>query len=247
MNNSRHRFLTIVLSLCLAAFSSIQLQAQIKAETYFSQDEMPNLLKFLPAPPDTLSEAFAHDVNRYFWGKTMRQDSVRGPIAAADADWTVDYLCRIFSVPFGLTISPEDTPEIYKLFYNSLTTASLIGVAPKAFYNRKRPFDRFKEPSLVPKDDAALSRNGSYPSGHTILGWSAALLLMEINPEQADTILARGYMYGESRVIVGAHWQSDVDAGRLAATAAVAKLHTSPAFLKQLDKAKAEFKRLNKH
>ena len=39
--------------------------------------------------------------------------------------------------------------------------------------------------------------------------------------------MARGYMYGESRVIVGAHWQSDVDAGRLVASVAYAKLHTS--------------------
>ena len=55
----------------------------------------------------------------------------------------------------------------------------------------------------------------------------SALLLSEINPDRADTIMARGYMYGESRVIVGAHWQSDVDAGRLVASVAYAKLHTS--------------------
>jgi acid phosphatase (class A) len=122
----------------------------------------------------------------------------------------------------------------------------LVGRKAKAFYNRKRPFDRFKEPSLYPKDDEALSKNGSYPSGHTIRGWSTVLLLSEINPERADTLLARGYMYGESRVIVGAHWQSDVDAGRLAATAAYMKLHTSDAFLEQLKKAKAEFRKKTK-
>ena len=38
--------------------------------------------------------------------------------------------------------------------------------------------------------------------------------------------------------------QSDVDAGRLLASACFARLHTSKAYLKQLRKAQREFKRL---
>ena len=85
----------------------------------------------------------------------------------------------------------------------------------------------------------------SFPSGHTILGWSAALLLSEINPDRAEAIVNRGYLYGESRVIVGAHWQSDVNAGYLYASVAYAKLHTSDRFLKQMEKARKEFKKLS--
>lgn len=237
--------LIVLVGFC-TLFSSLYLYAQDKSDTYFTQEEMPNLLKFLPPPPDTLSEAFSHDIMQYFWGKTMRQDPIRSAIAVRDADWTTDNICKEFSIPFGLTISPENTPEIYKLLVKSLNTADLIGVMPKAHYMRKRPFARFHEPSLAPWDDEHLSHNGSYPSGHTIRGWSTALILAEINPSNADTILARGYMYGESRVIVGAHWQSDVDAGRLAATAAVTKLHTSQEFMEQLTKAKKEFAILTK-
>ena len=97
---------------------------------------------------------------------------------------------------------------------------------------------------LFHNEEEGLINNGSYPSGHTIRGWSAAMLLAELNPTAADTILARGMMYGDSRVIVGAHWQSDVDAGRLAGSAAVVALHTCPEFMEQLEKARAEFKRL---
>ena len=103
----------------------------------------------------------------------------------------------------------------------------------------------FHEPSLKPEDDAPLSKNGSFPSGHTILGWSAALLLSEINPDRADQLVNRGYIYGESRVIAGAHWQSDVNAGYLYASVAYAKLHTSDRFLKQMAKARKEFARLS--
>ena len=234
---------TIALLLLSVAYT---LRAQDTPQTYFTIEEMPDMLRFLPAPPDTLSPAFAYDITQYFWGKQQRLDPQRSKIAREDADWTTDYLCRIFSIPFGMTISPDNLPETYALLQQAIATTDLIGVRPKAHYMRKRPFARFHEPSLAPWDDEELSHNGSYPSGHTIRGWSAALILAEINPDQADLILSRGYTYGESRVIVGAHWQSDVDAGRLAATAAVTKLHTSPAFIKQLDKAKAEVKKKKK-
>ena len=98
---------------------------------------------------------------------------------------------------------------------------------------------------LACRDEEELRYNGSYPSGHTIEGWSAALVLMELNPERADTILARGYMYGESRVIAGYHWQSDVDAGRLAASAAIARLHADKRFQRLMRKARREYRRLS--
>lgn len=111
---------------------------------------------------------------------------------------------------------------------------------------RPRPFMVMNEPTITPDDEVYLRKNGSYPSGHTILGWSTALILSSINPERADTILARGLMYGESRVIVGAHWQSDVNAGYVAAAAAYAKLQTSPRFMEQLAKARKEFEAIYK-
>ena len=49
-----------------------------------------------------------------------------------------------------------------------------------------------------------------------------------------------GYDFGQSRVICGVHWQSDVDAGRLIGAAVVARLHADPVFRVQLDEAKRE-------
>ena len=69
----------------------------------------------------------------------------------------------------------------------------------------------------------------------------AALILAEINPAKADEIIVRAMQYGESRVIAGAHWQSDVDMTRIAAAIAYSRLHTLPAFLSQLELAKKEF------
>ena len=170
-------------------------------------------------------------------------DTARLAIAVRDAVWSIETICREFSVPFGMTISKEKTPEIYKLLSLALVTSDQAGKLPKNHYRRTRPYVFFDEHTIYPNDEGWLRTNGSYPSGHTILGWSAALLLTEINPDAADTIMARGYIYGQSRVIAGYHWQSDVDAGRLVASAAIARLHADKRFQKQMKKAKKEFER----
>ena len=215
-----------------------------KVDAYFTTSEMPDLVKWLPAPPDTNSVQFINDISRYYWGKEQRLDPVRADIAIRDAEYSLSRIIKEFSEPFGMEISQEGTPEIYKVLQEGTATCDSICTNPKKYYMRTRPFVLLNEGTLTPSSEASLSRSGSYPSGHTILGWSAALLLMEINPARADTLLARGMMFGESRVIVGAHWQSDVDAGYLAASVAYAKLHTSERFLEQMRRARAEFLRL---
>jgi acid phosphatase (class A) len=111
---------------------------------------------------------------------------------------------------------------------------------------RKRPYMRFNEPTLVPEDEEALRTNGSYPSGHTLLGWGMALILAEINPDAQDTILSMGYEWGQSRVIAGFHWQSDVDASRMLTAAVIARLHTSEAFLEDMRRAREEWAKIKK-
>lgn len=232
------KLISIVALLCACAWVS---RAQ---ETYFSIDEMPDLVKCLPAPPDTTSIDFAHDVMRYMWGKTMRQDAERAAVAERDAIWDLDTLAAIFSEPFGLEISKEETPEIYKAFFNGITTIELIRIRPKAHFMRKRPFERMGEHMYTVWEEESLRGEGSYPSGHTIRGWSAALILSEINPAAANELFKRGWDYGESRVIVGAHWQSDVDASRPAASIGYSLLQTAPAYREQVARAREEFVRI---
>ena len=45
-------------------------------------------------------------------------------------------------------------------------------------------------------------------------------------------------------MIAGAHWQSDVDVSRVAASIAYSRLQTSPAFRAQMAQAQEEFRRL---
>ena len=242
----------IILFLLVAGCFTAQAQtpAQAKAQafaenqdTYFTIDQMPDLVKCLPAPPDTADPAFANDVMRYQWGKTMRSDAKIAARADRDAIWVLDTLVAVFSEPFGLKITPKETPAIYKALTKGIYTGQLIRVRPKAHFHRQRPFEYFKEHVLNPWEEEELRGEGSYPSGHTIRGWLAALILSEINPAAANALYARAWDYGVSRVISGAHWQSDVDASRPAASISYSLLQTSPEFRRQMDKAKKEFAR----
>ncbi len=142
----------------------------------------------------------------------------------------------------AVLVTKAGTPELYTLLQDVGATCDNISDRAKQEYKRTRPFVYYNQQTLVPEQEESHINNGSYPSGHTVLGWTMALLLSDINPAVADQLLARGFEYGQSRVIAGYHWQSDVDAGRLGASVLYAKLQGNERFREQLEKAKQEFK-----
>ena len=62
--------------------------------TYFTTEEMPDLIQCLPAPPDSTSEAFSYDILRYMWGKLQRFDTERADMARRDAVWSYEAECN---------------------------------------------------------------------------------------------------------------------------------------------------------
>ncbi len=233
--------------LCLLTliFLCASLSAQNEIVPYIPASELPDIVACVPAPPADPSPEFDHDVLRYMWGKQQRRDSARLQMAVRDAIWNLDTTLAILSEPFGMTISAQGTPEIYEVITRGVRTIEDIRYRPKAHYFRIRPFAYFQEPSIFPQDDEWLATEGSYPSGHTIRAWACALLLAEINPDAAAAIFTRAWASGESRVISGCHWQSDVDASRPVASIGYARLQTSGEFRKQMEKAQKEFRKLS--
>lgn len=233
----KHSRLTII-ALSLALLMPLASLGQQRG-AYVGVNLMPNGVIYLPAPPDTLDVMFGRDLYLYHWGKSVRATE-RGDTAVNDANSSLTNLMDIYSTPFGLTLSQKNTPAIFTLLTNALATTAHGTTKCKQRYLRMRPCVRFHEEPYSGES----FKETSYPSGHTVKGWSMALLLLEINPSAQDAILKRGYEYGQSRVIVGAHWQSDVDAARVVASACVARLHSIPKFLEELAAAKAEYQRL---
>lgn len=211
---------------------------------YLTAEEVPNAVYWLPAPPAPGSTQFKYDLSQYEWGKQQRLDSARARKAINEAVYEVDDMIAQFCGAFGMEISAEKTPAIHKVVKRAVETIRLSATKPKATYMRTRPYAYFDEPTLVPEEEEELRTNGSYPSGHTVRGWGMAMLLCEINPAAQDELYKLGYEWGQSRVIAGYHWQSDVDASRMLAAATYARLHTDPDFLRDMRKARREFRRL---
>jgi len=207
---------------------------------YLGREELPNSLVLVPPAPTPGSAAYALDE------EVSRQDlalmgSPRWDLAKLDADLTFPGAAGTFSCAIGVPISEAETPHLYMLLRRSLTDAGLSTSAAKAQYKRSRPFVENQQSTCTPDQEARLTKDGSYPSGHATAGWAWALILTEIAPARADAVLTRGRAYGESRLICNAHWQSDVAEGRLMGASTVARLHADAAFRDDLEAAKTEY------
>lgn len=237
-----------IFSLAVAFMMAISnLQAQDKSvNPYIPLDQLPNLINIMPAPPAFDSPEFANDIVRYGWGKIQRQNPERVATAIADAEWR-DHakFYQQWKDAFGLAINETNTPEIWKLLETSLATTDPMRKEIKAFYHRQRPFERFDD-SMPSHEEEDLRGEGSYPSGHCLRGWTLSLLLAQIAPKRAAQIFSRGWDYCNSRVILGAHWQSDVDASRTAASIGFCALQGSKDFIKQMKKAQEEYSKKTK-
>lgn len=216
-----------------------------KARYFLRVDQMPDASLFLPAPPEFGTDAFLLDSCVYEQGKLIR-DTERGRLAVADADISIEYIMARFGAAMGIPdFNPQEYPVTADFLFKSFATARLSISAAKDKFARVRPYQHFNEHTPLPerefKDDFT-----SYPSGHTIRYWTAALVLTAVAPEHQNEILKAGYEGGESRTIVGFHYQSDVDAARLAASAAYARLSADPLWQKLLKRSQREFERKNR-
>jgi len=206
---------------------------------YLDRKDLPDSLALLPKPPAAGSAEAAADLAVYRTTRALR-DTPRWAQAAADDNLKFPKAAEVFSCALDLPISQEATPHLNMLLRRSLLDAGLSTYGAKDHYQRQRPFAALKEGTCAPASEPALAKDGSYPSGHAALSWAWALLLAELAPERANAVLQRGYAFGQSRVICGVHWQSDVDNGRLMGAAAVARLHADATFQAQAALAKAE-------
>ena len=206
-----------------------------------AEADLPHGEDFLNNPVDTTNYRYLADVMRYWKAKEQR-DTERGDRAASEAEYSEDMMRKVFGEAVGMTLSPETTPAISELIDSILVRSSDTADRLKPIRFRKRPFVQLGDPSFVPGDEEKERGKSSFPSGHTNLGWTTALIMAEVAPDHQDEILRRGYEYGYNRLIVGYHWASDIEVTRLLASALVARLHADAEISQLIAKACAEYK-----
>ncbi|MGH6894010.1 MAG: acid phosphatase [Dongiaceae bacterium] len=147
---------------------------------------------------------------------------------------------------FGRRLDRKVVPKLRPLLDRVREDMAGAIAAAKKRFARPRPFQRHQFAracgEATPRTPEINPTTGSsYPSSHAAQAWAAALILVAVAPERRDAVFARAIEYGESRIVCGYHFPSDLEAGRLLATAVVARLHASPVFRRDLACAKAEY------
>ncbi len=211
---------------------------------YLPEEQIPNSLELIPPPPKEGSAAYQLDqetaakyvnLNDKKRKEQARKDAILSFPAATDA----------FNIVLNTKISEATTPHLYMILRRTLADAGLSTYSAKNHYQRERPFMVNHKPTCTPEEEDDLRKDGSYPSGHSAIGWAWALILTEVFPEQAEVIMERGRQFGISRMVCNVHWYSDVVYGRMMGAYTVAVLHANADFLIDLEAAKKEIKVIN--
>jgi acid phosphatase (class A) len=225
------------------------LSAQAQAQGFLTQRL--DVRAWLPPTPPPGGIAETEDEIVFLHSRALVTQA-RGAEAAADDVYLPADVAPRFADALGATLNPRDTPLTLDLIGRLVKDAEMLvapvkQAAPPKGTGRIRPFvanPDSRHCPLTPDDlKFRLPETGSYPSTHAMVGWIWASILTALAPERADGLIARGIAFGDSRVVCGFHYRSDVEAGRLAAAALMAREQAEPAFQKALAKAKREFDR----
>lgn len=206
---------------------------------YLPQGAAPSSLSLAPDPPAAGSAAQGRDDAASQAGLALR-GSPRWSLAAKDADLRFPAAAQTFACALDVEVSEAATPRLYLLLRRTMVDIGRSTVPSKQKFQRPRPFMINGAPTCSPNEEASLRKDGSYPSGHSALGWGWSLILAEAAPERADAVLARGRAFGQSRVVCNVHWLSDTEEGRMMGAATVSRLHADPQFRADLAAATAE-------
>lgn len=198
----------------------------------------PAIAQWLPPQPQPGDRTDADDLGAYFSARAEAQPG-SPRLAEAEADDVLDApgVALRFADALGARLTEANARHLMALMTRVLADdgAMLAPLKrPVAQGGRVRPYVRFPDQPVCRHDiddtKYQLNLSGSYPSGHATYGWMWGQVLAAMVPERADAITARAYAFGQSRLVCGFHYPSDLAAGRLAAAALFARLITTPAF-----------------
>ena len=208
------------------------------ADTVPAGPPLPDGQIFLPPPPGPDTAQRAADAS-IFAATRVLEGTPRWKLAQADNRDTPAHMVSAFSCAAGFTLPPDHLPELVGLVTRIEQRLTPAVHAQKMLWNRPRPFTEAELSTCIPLR-ASLRHDPSYPSLHATLGWVTGLILSDILPERTAWIMQRARVFGESRVVCGVQWQSDVMAAWLNGGVLYSAMEQDEGFRQEMDAARAE-------
>lgn len=136
----------------------------------------------------------------------------------------------------GSWFNPETLPITADFMARVWQDASYFIWSLKFKYARIRPY--VIDPSLKNLEETDWA---AYPSGHASNSYVNAFIYSELAPEFADYFIKDAYDMAHSREILGVHYPSDSESGRIFARQFVNMLFKNEKFLQDFQKVKEEW------
>lgn len=143
---------------------------------------------------------------------------------------------RMLAPVLGDACTAEHLPRTAAVFKQAYAEARPAITGAKASWSRQRPYTF--DTTIQPVVDRP--NNTSYPSGHAAEAALFAALLTELLPEHAADWQRQAELVRWSRLIGGAHYPSDVAAGKLLGEALGREMLKSPRLRHALEEVRAE-------
>jgi acid phosphatase (class A) len=216
-----------------------------------------DIIELLPPPPSADSPAQQADLQAVL--EAQRAAHADGTTAHAVAD--SQQSCGRFSDALGDDLTSSSNSKLLAFLDHTAGQGALISVPAKKYWKRTRPYaysaaverlgDMSPQSKPIPEIDtggkpspdkqkaADALAHSSYPSGHATFGTICVILLVDMVPEKRAALFARNLDYEHSRMVLGAHFPSDLEAGRIAGTLAAQLLLQNPAVRRDLGRARS--------
>jgi acid phosphatase (class A) len=198
----------------LLAPAAVQAEPASAAGVVLNPDPLSRVVGLPPAPG---SATASEDLAILLW-----LQGARTPEMEANAWLLLERNMGSFSRALGVDMA-KTTPQINTALKTFLKPVDAVMGNLKDRYQRPRPFvaDTQIKPCL-PQEQGY-----SFPSGHSTWYRAASELLADLVPERRTRLVAVGSHGGNSRVLCGVHYPSDVLAGQRLGVAAAAQLIAS--------------------
>ena len=215
----------------LTAVASNAAVARNSDGTFYIEPSQVDLDHLLAPPPALGSAEETADL-----AAVVQAEKDRTAQDAVDAEADHQRSVFRFADVMGPGFTPDKLPYATKFFKRVYADEEKVVNETKAYFARPRPFivDSNLTPMVYPK------ATPSYPSGHTTFAYVMAILLANMVPEKSVAIFNRAASYGYNRVVVGAHFPTDVEAGRIAGTVIDSVFLHEPRFMTDFRKARLE-------
>jgi len=203
------------------------------ADQYYIDKNALNLTELLAPPPKSGSLEDKEDLRAVLKAQSIRTN-LQGKRAYDDANLTVFRFADVMGVGF----TPDKLPLTAALFDKIKSDGDTIVWAVKDAYKRPRPFLASPKVRSLKPD----TKGAAYPSGHSTFAYECAIILSKMVPEKRYEMFKRADEYAKNRVVLGVHYPSDIEAGRVSGALLANEFLKNEKFIADFEAARAELR-----